>query len=231
MNIHIKIIEDETIFAEDLAAKISAWSDQNKHHVILKHYLSGNDFFSSNELIETDAFFLDISLDGENGIEIARHLRDLHYNGVIIFLTSHHEYVFEGYEVRALDFLIKPIVVEKLYRCLDRISQNLLDQNYILRTKKEIYKIPYNEILYISSFNHSIEIVTDKESFHQAIGMKEVLTHLPSSFQQCHRTLIINIEKAICISNHDITMINHTILPIGQKYLTAIHDAFYRRLL
>ncbi|HKM35090.1 MAG TPA: LytTR family DNA-binding domain-containing protein [Lachnospiraceae bacterium] len=230
MNIHINMIEDETTFAEDLKTKILAWSDQNNHHVFLMHYTSGKEFFSSAQ-IETDAFFLDISLDGENGIEIARHLRDLHYNGVIIFLTSHHEYVFEGYEVRALDFLIKPIVVEKLYRCLDRISQNLADQNYILRTKKEIYKIPYNEILYISSSNHSIEIVTDKESFHQAIGMKEVLKHLPSSFQQCHRTLIINIEKAICISNHDITMINHTRLPIGKKYLMAIQDAFYRRLL
>ena len=68
------------------------------------------------------------------------------------------------------------------------IAEELSDQNYMVRTRSEMYKIPYKEILYISSSNHSIEIITEKEKFRQMISLREVLSHLPAYFQQCHRT-------------------------------------------
>lgn len=73
-------------------------------------------YFFTSSYLATDVYFLDISLKEENGVDIAKKLRAHNYKGHIIFLTGFQEYVFEGYSVRALDYLLKPIDPVKLDR-------------------------------------------------------------------------------------------------------------------
>lgn len=230
MNIHITIIEDEESFAHDLTMKINAWFHTRQIEAHIEWYPSSHHIFFTNCYNETDVYFLDISLKEENGVDIARKLRERNYKGHIIFLTGFREYVFEGYSVHALDYLLKPIDPSKLNRCLEIITDELSDQNYIVRTKSELLKIPYKEILYISSSNHSIEIITENGVQRQIIGLKEVLSHLPQYFQQCHRTIIINMKKVTRLSENQVILINNESLPIGKKYLKNIRDAFLSSL-
>ena len=89
-----------------------------------------------------------------------------------------------------------------------------------------MYKIPYKEILYISSSNHSIEIVTENEKFRQMISLREVLAHLPAYFQQCHRTIIVNINAVTSLTDNRIILSGKEELPVGKKYLEQIRRAF-----
>lgn len=184
-------------------------------------------YFFTSSYLATDVYFLDISLKEENGVDIAKKLRAHNYKGHIIFLTGFQEYVFEGYSVRALDYLLKPIDPVKLDRDLEMIAEELSDQNYMVRTRSEMYKIPYKEILYISSSNHSIEIITEKEKFRQMISLREVLSHLPAYFQQCHRTIIIiNMKKVTCLTDNWVVLNGKEELPVGKKYLEKIRSTF-----
>lgn len=226
MNIHVTIIEDEEIFAQDLTEKIKNWFQAHHQEATVKWYPSSHHIFFTNSYLAADVYFLDISLRGENGVDIARKLREHNYKGHIIFLTGFQEYVFEGYSVRALDYLLKPIDPVKLDRNLKLITEELSDQNYMVRTRSEMYKIPYKEILYISSSNHSIEIVTENENFRQTISLREVLAHLPAYFQQCHRTIIVNIKAVTSLSDNRIIVNGKEELPVGKKYLEQIRRAF-----
>jgi two-component system, LytTR family, response regulator LytT len=96
----------------------------------------------------------------------------------------------------------------------------------MVRTRSEMYKIPYKEILYISSSNHSIEIITEKEKFRQMISLREVLSHLPAYFQQCHRTIIINMKKVTCLTDNWVVLNGKEELPVGKKYLEKIRSTF-----
>ncbi|MCD8076754.1 MAG: response regulator [Lachnospiraceae bacterium] len=73
----------------------------------------------------TDIYFLDIQLGDMLGLDIAKDLRSHGYQGVIIFLTVFREYVFHGYEVHAMNYLLKPVKEESLYLCLDEVARNL----------------------------------------------------------------------------------------------------------
>lgn len=226
MNIHVTIIEDEERFAQDLTEKIRNWFHAHHLEVAVKWYPSSHHIFFTSSYLATDVYFLDISLKEENGVDIAKKLRAHNYKGHIIFLTGFQEYVFEGYSVRALDYLLKPIDSVKLDRDLEMIAEELSDQNYMVRTRSEMYKIPYKEILYISSSNHSIEIITEKEKFRQMISLREVLSHLPAYFQQCHRTIIINMKKVTCLTDNWVVLNGKEELPVGKKYLEKIRSAF-----
>ncbi len=226
MNVHVTIIEDEESFAQDLTEKIKNWFQDHHQEAIVKWYPSSHSVFFTNSYLATDVYFLDISLKEENGVDIAKKLRTNNYKGHIIFLTGFQEYVFEGYSVRALDYLLKPIDPVKLDRDLKLITEELSDQNYMVRTRSEMYKIPYKEILYISSNNHSIEIVTEKEKFRQMISLREVLAHLPAYFLQCHRTIIVNMKAVISLTDNWIILNGKEELPVGKKYLEQIRSTF-----
>ena len=227
MNIHVTIIEDEERFSQDLTEKIRNWFHAHHLEVAVKWYPSSHHIFFTSSYLTTDVYFLDISLKEENGVDIAKKLRAHNYKGHIIFLTGFQEYVFEGYSVRALDYLLKPIDPVKLDRDLEMIAEELSDQNYMVRTRSEMYKIPYKEILYISSSNHSIEIITEKEKFRQMISLREVLSHLPAYFQQCHRTIIIiNMKKVTCLTDNWVVLNGKEELPVGKKYLEKIRSTF-----
>ena len=226
MNVHVTIIEDEESFAQDLTEKITNWFQAHHQEAIVKWYSSSHPVFFTNSYLATDVYFLDISLKEENGVDIAKKLRTNNYKGHIIFLTGFQEYVFEGYSVRALDYLLKPIDPVKLDRDLKLITEELSDQNYMVRTRSEMHKIPYKEILYISSNNHSIEIVTEKEKFRQMISLREVLAHLPAYFLQCHRTIIVNMKAVISLTDNWIILSGKEELPVGKKYLEQIRSTF-----
>ena len=95
-----------------------------------------------------------------NGIEVAKRLRKEGCTRPILFLTAFREYVFYGYDVRAMHYLIKPVEKEALFLCLDEIAADLKGSFYLYRNKGEIIHIPYQEIITFSGNRHYIDILT-----------------------------------------------------------------------
>ncbi len=119
MKLYVTIIEDEETHAMRLKQLLENWSKQNNISSSIRHYFNDKDF-SGKKYDEDELFFIDIKLGSANGMDIAKQLRKDGFCGNIIFLTAFSEYVFDGYHVQALDYLLKPISQKKILfiRCL-----------------------------------------------------------------------------------------------------------------
>ena len=226
MTIDVTIIENEPEEINHLQDALNAWSKENTFPLSITTYMSGEDYFASNSSHTSDLFFLDIQLSGMNGMDIAQKLRDSDYTGEIIFLTSFREYVFNGYQVHALNYLLKPPSVPLLHSCLNEVAESLKSNYYVFRYKQEIIQIEYKDILCLSSFLHSIDIVTHDEHFTQYATLNAVLNCLPKQFVRVHRSHIVNMVHIHKLSGNIITLSNRTTVPIGRQYLNDVRNAF-----
>lgn len=226
MTINVTIIENNLNELDQLQHALDAWSENNSTPLSVTTYASGEDYFSANTTHTSNVYFLDIQLDGMNGLDIAQQLRQDEYAGEIIFLTSFREYVFSGYKVHALNYLLKPLEIESLYSCMNEIKESLQTNYYVFRNNQEIVQIEYRVILSFSSFLHSIDILTCHEHFTQHASLSNILSHLPKQFIRVHRSHIVNMTHIHKISGNTITLSNHTTVPIGRQYLNDVRKSF-----
>ncbi len=229
MKLYVTIIEDEAPHAMQLKQLLENWSKQNNISLSIRHYFNDKDF-SGKEYDEDELFFIDIKLGSANGMDIAKQLRKDGFCGNIIFLTAFSEYVFDGYHVQALDYLLKPISQKKLEQCMKPILRNMEGSYHVYRTKNETVKIPYNKILAFTSFGHYVDIITqlnDKQTcYRQKITLKNLQNQLPEEFVRCHRTIIININKVMKLTCKDITLSDNSVYPVSESYLEHVRKAF-----
>lgn len=230
MNIKIIILEDSSIEAERLKKGISTYGQKHYLNIDIDEYKSGEDYFSSNPDFhenQPSAFFLDIQMNKLNGIDVAKRLRLLGYKGIIVFLTAFREYVFKGYEVRALNYLLKPVKENTLFLCLDEISNELSNNSYIYRNKKEIVSIPYTDILAFSSRLHYVDILTvNGKCYEQMSSLNKIIEHLPSEFIRTHRSYIVNMAHIYRITSGTIELSNHLTTKIARSYSKEVINAF-----
>lgn len=227
---HIAIVEDTPAHSNLLCDYLSRWSDTHKIDTEIHCYAAG-DAFLSNTLIQWDLLFLDIELPDLSGMEIAHTLRANGYQKHIIFLTSHTEYVFEGYQVRALNFLVKPVTYDVLERSLSPVLEEYKAACYLIQTTKYAEKLPFSSIIGFTTRGHYLEINTTGATYEQRESLKNIRSVLPDYFLQCHRTTILNIYHAQKMDSVNIYMTNGIIYPISQKYLANVRHAFMEFLM
>lgn len=229
MKLTISILEDQPIEAEHLKSILYKWSLQAKYELEILEYCSGEDFFIKNDKTTYQSysvFFLDIQLKKMSGLEVAKRLRQEGYQGPIIFLTAFREYVFHGYEVHAMNYLLKPVKEDPLFLCLDEIAKDLSGNSYLYRNKQDIISIPYKDILSFSSSLHYIDILTVSDHFCQYATLNNIIEYLPKEFIRIHKSCIVNMAHIYKISSSTIVLSNHMTTQIGRSYIKSVIDEF-----
>lgn len=230
MKMKITILEDSIIEAERLKNGIKKYGQLHDWDIDIDEYKTGEDFFLQNVnglSVQPSAFFLDIQMGKMNGIDVAKRLRKIGYKGIIIFLTAFREYVFHGYEVRALNYLLKPVKENTLFLCMDEIAKELSNNTYIYRSKQNIISIPYSEIMTFSSRLHYVDILTvSGKGYEQMSTLNKIIEHLPSEFIRTHRSYIVNMAHIYRISAGTIELSNHLTTQIARSYSKDVVNAF-----
>lgn len=228
MRLNCCILEDEKMSAKQLIMLLEQWGKERNCEVLIDTALSANHFFQRN-LSSYEIIFIDIVLTGdENGIEIARKLRGKTYKGDIVFLTNFQEFVFDGYPVNALDYLLKPASYEKICRCMDCVLDKNVEKVFVYRLKDRIIQVPYQEILYLQSSNHSTDVITVEKTYSIPLSFRNIQKLFPGQFSRCHRTLIVNLYYIESMTNKEIQLTNKERLPISQTYLNSLRTDFIR---
>lgn len=238
MKQHITILEDEEVYCAQLKKLLKQWGAQKGLQLSIRYFTSGEDLLRA-DYNEDELFFLDINLETMNGIEIAKRLRSNGFQGSIIFLTAFSEYVFDGYRVQAMNYLLKPITYEKLEDCLKPFLKSLRGSYYRYRDNGGLIKIPYNKILAFTAFRHYVDIITQlptsaadstPQRFSQKIAMKDLQQQLPDEFVRCHRGVIVNMNKVMSVTCRDVTLIDGSVYPVSESRLQEVREAFARLL-
>ncbi len=164
-----------------------------------------SDFAAGEELLAAgtgfDIMFLDIQMEGMNGIEAAEIIRQSDTDAVIIFLTGIKEYVFDAFDVSPFHYLLKPVTEQKFTEVLCRAvkeaekRQSRKDRRIFIKTKKRGYTLSLNSILYIESRGKKVEIhTTDMEDIIESyVTMEDFEIQLGDGFYRCHRGYLVNM--------------------------------------
>ena len=167
-----------------------------------------------------DLIILDIQMRNQNGMELARQIRRDDPQVPLLFLTATKEYVFEGYEINALRYLIKPIQPSQLFAILDEIQAS---------TKRSILlngnRIDLNALVYVEAEAHYCHLVFEDHRQKEKIGIRELKTMLDDSFVMIHRSYLVNIAKVDQIRREELSAGSFT-LPVARSQLKTVSEAF-----
>jgi len=182
-----------------------------------------------NDLIpSTDIFFLDIDFAGKryNGIDIAKKVRRIRQDSIIVFVTNFIEYAPEGYEVQAFRYLLKQKLDTMLEQCLLQTIDKLhAEQETIqINTFGEIRKVPLSDILYIESQAHLAVMHVQKHN-HRTIKTYKFYSSLASLEEQLSDQGFLRIQKSYLVNMRHLQkyqsaqaiLDNGTILPVSEK--------------
>lgn len=231
----IAICEDEMIYSEKLLDYLKVYKSQ--------YELETEVFTGGTELINSykngkryDLIFLDIILNEENGISIAKEIREIDRKVLIIITTSLIEYAVEGYEIDAVAFLLKPIDEMKLkqtfIKSMDRI-ENKKGNHYVLCRNGRESVIDLDRVEYIESFGRKICFHLENretEEFYESISIIE--SELSKKwFIRSHRSYLVNLSKVKQIQNREITMKSGRSIVVSKSKYRECYGAFTKYLL
>ena len=182
---------------------------------------------SQQILSDCDIALLDIDFDGAgyNGMDIARKIRSLRSDTVIIFVTNFIEYAPEGYEVQAFRYILKRDLLADLKAILPLALKQLNQETLPIQVNGEIIKIPLDDILYLEVQQHNVTVVTRKltaERKPKDYSFYATLSDLgerlePLGFLRIHKSYLVNMKHLKKFQCREATLDNGIILRVGEK--------------
>lgn len=216
---NICICDDDKSLCEDLKNMILK---HGQHNVTVYHSAEGM-LFECESHYPFDCVFLDIQMKEINGIECARKIREFDKKIGIIFLSAIKDYVFEGYEVNAIRYLLKPLNQDKCFEILDLVEESVQKEHHYLYINKT--KIDCADILYIESYGHYCSIHTDK-ALETKSSLSELYSQLPEGFIQTHRSYIVNLSHIEAVLKEGCLLSDETVIPISRNSVKKVNNAF-----
>jgi DNA-binding LytR/AlgR family response regulator len=217
------IVDDEVIAREVIAAHLSKISNIN----IVASCSNALEAFNWINTHNIDLVFLDINMPEISGIAFAK---SLNKSIKIIFTTAYRDYAVEGFELKAVDYLLKPIAFERLLKAINtyfetlpnsekQIQKNTETNDFIfVRSDRKMIKIDFEAIVYIESFSDYLKIHLETETIVTRETISAIEAKLPKQkFMRIHRSYIISIAHINSFTNEHITIKNKA-LPISRSY-------------
>lgn len=175
-----------------------------------------------------DLVFLDIYLDGENGVSVARSLRMVDDAVPIVFLTVSREYAVESYEVRAMDYLIKPVDPADIERVLSRILP-AREPRFPFRVGAARRYFAFGDITFLESRDHAVLLHTVDGSCYRGLAkLDDIQKDLDDPrFLRCHRSCLVNMDYIADVRD-DFVLRDGTCVPVRVKERRRMHEAYHR---
>lgn len=228
MKYRIAICDDEQNQIEYITSIVTSWSNHKGHSCEIRTFASAEAFlFEYEEDKAYDILLLDVEMKNMNGIELAKRIRKDNNRAEIIFITSHFEFVGEGYEVDALHYLIKPISVEKFTQVLTKAAEKLSVEppSVVISCEGETVKLYESDILYVESFLHYIVIHTKDNEYKIKENISVFENKVSDVFYRIHRSYLVSLKYITRISRTSVN-IGNTELPLSRGKYDDINRAF-----
>lgn len=231
MKLKIAVCDDAAEQKDALCAAVSGWAADREYEVVLRAFDSAEAFLFHYETErDFDALLLDVEMGAMSGIELARRLRGEKCRAEILFITSHAEFIGEGYEVDALHYLMKPVAEEKLRAVLDRAAERLaVEPPYlVIAAEGETLKLYEREIVSVEAFLHYVLIRTDAREYRVKEKISELETRLSGRFFRCHRSYLVSLSRVQSISRSEVRLENGETVPLARGKYDEINRAYIR---
>lgn len=176
---------------------------------------------------ELDLLFLDIEMQGINGMEAAQRIRENDNALALVFVTGYADYVFDGYTVGAMDYLTKPLDANRLAQVLNRVLalvHKREPETYTVQNTEGLFRIPYNHILYFMSDRRQVILVSQERRIPFYAKLDEIERQLDGEFVRLHRRYLVRVQ-AIERMVGDIVTISAENLPVSRNQKQTVLQA------
>lgn len=175
-----------------------------------------------------DLMFLDIQMPGVTGLNFVRSLKN---KPLFMFTTAYSEYAIDGFELDAIDYLLKPIAYDRFEKAIEKakeyytiknnsgLTESDLENDFIfVKANQQLIKLAYGEILYVEAFADYVKIFLNDRKIVTLQTMKKMGAKLPSDiFSRVHRSFIVN-RKAVQSFSTSVCEVNGEKIPVGKNY-------------
>ena len=231
MSLSCIIVDDEPLAVKLLESFVNKTPDLE----LLGSYTDSVEAINAVRNLQPNLLFLDIQMPDLNGLQLAHMLPD---GTRIVFTTAFKEYAFDSYEVKALDFLLKPIQYNKFFAAVEKAKEwfsvyslKYKDDNstIFLKVDGEYRQIAVSNILYVCGMKDYVMFYLDSQPkpLITHLTMKSVEDMLPSQqFMRVHRSYIVALDKIRKVDRNDCIYIGNEIIHVTEAYLSAFHQYF-----
>lgn len=220
--INIAIVDDEILarkVLEDYCSKI------DNFELVLS---TGNplEFVNFTQQNNIDLIFLDIEMPELNGMEI---LRSMINPPKVILTTAYSEYALESYNYGVVDYLLKPVKIERFLKAINKVSFSKITQTKKNRGSEELQikhdgipvNISFTSILYIQSFGNYLKIFTDIRMYLISETLINITTLLSENFQRTHKSYITNLDRVTKATRTHLLIENNKV-PVSAMYKVVV---------
>lgn len=199
----IAIVEDNKVECQILFDQLVALQKRDNLSLEILPFASGAEFLAQYKA-DYDLVFLDIDMPGLNGIETARAIRQADSTVILIFVTNMAQYALTGYEVEALDYILKPLnpynFAIKVRRALKRTAK-AHNKTITVREKSITYRVNIADIHYLEVAGHYVVYHTAAGSLNEYSTLKDACKKIGSSlFVQCSQSYLVNLTYVDSVS-------------------------------
>ncbi len=221
--IRIAVVDDDCYLASHVERVLLAYNRISTYDFEIEVFSSGYDLFQYLEEEQNfDLIFLDIEMEGCNGVEIGRILRDEQKDNItqIVYITACDGYERQLFQIRPMNFLEKPLssnmIVAEVEKYIELFAG--MEQLFSFTCQRKNLKIPYKDIIYFRSDDKKIEIYTTDKEYIFYGKLNDISKRLPHNFIIIHKSYVVN-RMYIQKYNYDsVIMTNNDELPISQNY-------------
>ncbi|MEA3449297.1 MAG: LytTR family DNA-binding domain-containing protein [Bacteroidota bacterium] len=202
-----------------------------------ENVLKANEFLRENEI---DLMFTEVALPGLNGLDFVRSLKN---PPLVIVTTSDEKYAVEAFELDVMDFLVKPIKMDRFLRAINKVEDELkiieepgaIDYNedfIFVKSERKYVKLNYNDIYFIEGLKDYVIFHANKGKFMTAMNVKTAHRRLPNpTFFRTSKSYIVNVNHIDEIDGEDV-IVQDTRIPIGRSYREKfVHRFVQQRLI
>jgi DNA-binding LytR/AlgR family response regulator len=190
--------------------------------------LAASDFLRKEKV---DLMFLDINMPELNGLDFLKSLRDA---PLVIFSTAYPQYALESYELDAIDYLVKPIRIERFLKAVNKAENHLrllqqeassssqvekIEDDFVfIKADRKYFKIYFKDILYIEGLKDYVIIYTGDNKIITSMNVKTIASQLPVSiFARVSKSYIVNVLHITSFDN-ELVYIQNNEIPLGQSF-------------
>lgn len=213
--------------------------DEELARTLLKSYIDKVDFLELVDDFENpieamqvlkesdiDLVFLDIQMPELKGTDFAKMIDS---KSKVIFTTAYSEYALEGFELNALDYLLKPIAFERFLQAVNKYKTNeiAIDNSITVKSGYDLHKLNFDDILYIESDSEYVIFYTSAKKIMSHQTLKSLEKTLPtSSFIRVHRSYIVNKQKVSALKGRDL-FISDINIPVSDSYFDTVKKELF----
>lgn len=229
----VAVCEDENILRQELCRQCEAvLKDLNAEHAVTA-YSSAEELEAALAAgTEFSLLCLDILMHGKSGMALAQELRERDDQTSILFITGSTEFLREGYSVRPIQYLLKPVQPEELHRAIETdLRLRHRSRSVIFCVSGRTLVLPAEDILYAESRDHGSVLHTVHGERFLPIPLGQTEQAVPGDcFCRCHNSFLVNLSHIRQVSGRTLYLTDGTELSIGRHYMEQFQNHFVRYL-